>query len=632
MVLVLIEINYIFRPKQVAGLRKGCLNVCGNAEGATETKQLDIFDAMADLENLVKNNKALSMEYIKDMDEKIFDNITADSFTDWRRIDEGFFLSCFKHGLSKVAFELMIRQESNESSFHRLWRDSNLLLESFKVHEDVVIKALKIFKEQISSTLNSVNQQNENILHIFLKNNLIKAVDVILKEYDACAISRVVFSRDSKNDIPLMVAIGQSSIKGDKNDSGQFSYGEVSDIAMQIWECMLRKNSSVTIAESITTLNKKQDNVLHMCAYNLRHDLFADICLRSEIHEKIIEKAVHQENATGLTPLDCCKDEETVLKVMNHIPHFDINRIDKKGNNVLAIYGKKNFRQCVEKIIFECGSENRIKEMFTAKNKHGNNPFMSCVLKNQSSVLNLLLGTLLTMAPNEETKTLTYEILHEPNTKGETFLSLLLQFPEGMLLPQTITLELEKSCHKDDHKELTECLQTYVEPSADVLCAVKDMERTFRKTKKEKIMISLQLFWTSFFVPLGVMISDMSFDILLVIGYACYLWMENDTITRMPGSDSILNTCAVMTMNTTTNPTVLNPFSTTTMDRISPGQSLNDIPMGLSGVPRFFYSFAFIMLPWLFYCFEFFHSRHQENIMTKVSILTIRLSLVLSNF
>lgn len=606
----------------------------------------------------LENKNAPSLQYIQDIDEKMMENITADCFTGWNRIDEGFFHSCFKYGLNKVSFELMNRNELNESSFYRLWRNNNLLLESLKVQEYVIIKALRVFKEQISAKFNSANPQNENILHIFLKNNLRKALEVILKEYDASVVSRAVFSKDLKHDIPLMVAIGQSSMRKNVKDPGDM----LGDQVMRIWEIMLRKNSPESIivstsisnkgqdqdtrvkrqyqelkrqkaiGESITSINKRQDNVLHMCAYNLRHDLFSEICLRSEIDEKIIENAVHQENAMGLTPLDCCKDEETILKVMNNIPHFDINRMDKKGNNVLAIYGKKNFRQCVEKIIFECGSENRIKEMFTAKNKHGNNPFMSCVLKNQSSVLNLLLGTLLTMAPNEETKTLTYEILHEPNTKGETFLSLLLQFPEGMLLPQTIALELEKSCHKDDHKELTECLQTYVEPSADVLCAVKDMERTFRKTKKEKIMISLQLFWTSFFVPLGVMISDMSFDILLVIGYACYLWLENDTITRMPGSDSILNTCAVMTMNTTTNPTVLNPFSTTTMDRISPGQSLNDIPMGLSGVPRFFYSFAFIMLPWLFYCFEFFHSRHQENIMTKVSILTIRLSLVLSNF
>ena len=90
----LIEINYIFRPKKVAGFYTGCLNVCGNAEEAAETKQLDIFGAMAVLENLVKSKKVPSLEYIMDMDEKIFDNVTADSFTDWERIDEDFFLSC----------------------------------------------------------------------------------------------------------------------------------------------------------------------------------------------------------------------------------------------------------------------------------------------------------------------------------------------------------------------------------------------------------------------------------------------------------------------------------------------------------------------------------------------------------
>jgi hypothetical protein len=39
--------------------------------------------------------------------------------------------------------------------------------------------------------------------------------------------------------------------------------------------------------------------------------------------------------------------------------------------------------------------------------------------------------------------------------------------------------------------------------------------------------------------------------------------------------------------------------------------------------PRFFYSLFFIILPWFFYFFEFFHSRHRDEITRKVSITTI---------
>ena len=165
---------------------------------------------------------------------------------------------------------------------------------------------------------------------------------------------------------------------------------------------MLRQNSPEIVSESIISPNRKKDNVLHVCASNHRHVLFAEICLESAVPPDIIGEAVNQVNSSGLTPLDCCQDQEITLKIMKFIPHFNIHRVDKKGNNVLAIYGKKNFRECVEKIIFKYGDDNFLRYMFLQQNNHGNNPLMSCVLKNQSDVLNLMLGVLLTMAHNEE--------------------------------------------------------------------------------------------------------------------------------------------------------------------------------------------------------------------------------------
>ena len=230
-----------------------------------ESNEIDVFKAVADLEVSLRNRYPLSHEYINDVDEKILPKIKTYSLWEISRIDGKFFYLCFKLGLNKVSFDLLSRKEFDESRFIELW--SILLLADFNVHEYVVIKALELFKEKISAKLTEVNHQNENILHILLKNGLRRALQVILNEYD---VSVALFAKDLKGDIPLTVAIGQSSMKTEVN--------EVSDIVTQIWNCMLRQNSPEIISESLVSQNRKKDNILHVCAYNHKHVLFAKAC------------------------------------------------------------------------------------------------------------------------------------------------------------------------------------------------------------------------------------------------------------------------------------------------------------------------------------------------------------------
>ena len=164
---------------------------------------------------------------------------------------------------------------------------------------------------------------------------------------------------------------------------------------------------------------QNRKNILHVCSENKRHDLLREICLDSQVDIEIIQEAVNNENGDGLTPLDICQDEKTVLDVMDAIyPKFAIDRVDKKGNNVLHIYAYKNFVKCLEKILFSI-LENRLR----------------------------------TVGSSQITQKFVYELFHTKNTAGENFLSLILQFPEGLL--KSIALELEKWCHTKDKKDET---------------------------------------------------------------------------------------------------------------------------------------------------------------------------------
>ena len=151
-------------------------------------------------------------------------------------------------------------------------------------------------------------------------------------------------------------------------------------------------------------------------------------------------------------------------------------------------------------------------------------------------------------------------------------------------------------------QSFTHCFQQNIPPSNEVQKAVNDVAKTFEKTKTEKVCIWFSTFLSTFLLPLTVMTTDISFDIILVVSYVCYLWVINDAMT----SPEAIKACHI-------NETV--EFGESWMRQ----ESLYIIPHNLNGKPRFFYSTAFIVLPWCFYFFEFLLSRHRMHLSKKVN-------------
>ena len=157
--------------------------------------------------------------------------------------------------------------------------------------------------------------------------------------------------------------------------------------------------------------------------------------------------------------------------------------------------------------------------------------------------------------------------------------------------------------------KLTQCLKDHVEPTNEIISAMKEVEESFEKTSSfQKFTTWISLFLSSFLIPLSVMVSDMSFDNILVFGpqgYVQYLVKTNDTLP-LP---NVTNLCYEV------------GNSSRDSEKFSRLTSLQQkIPSGLTGKPIFGYSLTFIVLPWCFYFIEFLHSRHREKAAFKVSI------------
>ena len=580
------------------GLYHKCINICCSKREITTTEESDLLTLLSSIHTIQPGKTNV-------LDKQIFEHIDHYDFENWNCFNSEEVRLCFIHGMNKVLSKLLTQCDAGTELSKRwgnlLKYDSNetpLLMEHFNANEQVVMKILRMYTEQISSILSFVvPKTKENILHVFLKRGMKTAVMVLMEHYE---VTDLLFTPNIAGDIPLSLAIGQHSIEGENV--------VFTDVAAAIWDNMLQSRRNSETNTALTEINSKRKNILHTCSDNGMNTLLTKICLESGMDKGIIENALNQPNADGLTPLDGCKDEQTVLKIMDAELKLDTNRTDVRGNNVLHMYAKKNFQICLRKIMESMPNEKRTREILLHKNINGNNPLMSCIFKNSDGSLNYLLGILLTMHPNDENQKLIKKILHEQNTKGDTLLGLILHYQQGTMLSQSIALDLEKSCHtlienkSQTMKDLTKCLRQHVHPSVEVLNAIKNVEDSYEKSTFQKVLILIKLFWSSFLMPLAIMISDMSFDMILLLGYACYLFMADDRICLT----NAIDLCPMMSHL---------PNST-----VCESGFLKNIPNKLNGKPRFFYSLAFITLPWLFYGFEFCHSRHWTNTTRKVSI------------
>jgi hypothetical protein len=496
------------------------------------------------------------------------------------------------------------KKKSHQSRFYTF--EIPQLTQESNVDEEIVIQILESRHQDVSQYLNTANSETgDNLLHRFSRRGFKHSLIILMRDYE---IEDLYFNENKAGDIPLMVAIENENLLKDRmEDESQnlhtlYSPYLDTNIVMEIWQNMVNSEHNVDINGILTHLNRNQKNIFHTCADNQTNDLLLAICNDPSIKPDAVDTAINQENADKQTPLDCCSDEKTVLSVMGIISNFNTNHKDGKGNNIIHIFGKKDFKLVI-KTIFDMLSESEISKLLVETNQNGNNPLMSCVFKNSNATLNLLLCTLFTLHVNEQNYELVGSILHDQNTSGSTLLSLILHFQQGKALSKSLALQMEKNYHTvTDNKsmtmaKLTTCLRDNVEASVEVLHALEDVEKCYEENKFGMIMIFINLFITLFLVPFLVMGFDVSFDIVVVKYY--YKEMTNGYNKTDSFDCTNLNGSSIIAVQKRTEELLL-------------------IPEKLNATPRFYYSIGFLIFPWMFYFIEFLHSRYYGNLVKKV--------------
>ena len=544
-----------------------------------------------------------------------------------------FFRLCFLKGLNEVLLHIL--GLGSVGIWFRSIFDGTIigaetlppfLMQNFEASEDVVIKVLHLLRlvqlssTQLSRMVSHVNPEtNENLLHWLLQKNMNNALVNLMEIYLSCSdalpdLNKLFFKKNLADDFPINIAINQTSFRNDPEINLQLPDNIIKsfkNMAHVFWFMMLRTDQIDEISNVVTSIGVKGkqsgQNLLHSCVNGKENELFVAICLEPKIDRYTLVTALNHPNNNGLMPLYICDDEDAVLQIMEKFDNLKLDHETKKGNSLLHVLAKRNFIRCIKKMFRAVQDEEKILNMISKQNKHGNNPLMSCIFKNSGDALNLLLCNLFSLDFDRQDGKVLKDILHERNKTGETLLGLVLEYQQTMRLPENLVLELERICHKKGQEkietvtELTLCLKNHEEASSEAFNAIKEVENSYEKTNYERIPIWIQLFLSSFLVPFGVMVSDMSFDIILLVGYAAYLLLRDDSIN--PATME-----AVCPGSNPNNSVIILRSYLNDVEHLL--RLENDIPNHLSGRPRFFYSLFFIVLPWVFYAIEFCHSRH----------------------
>ena len=190
---------------------------------------------------------------IENLEEALLDHINDNDFNQWQFVGADVFRSCFIRGLNTFLLTLLTKGRGKEQ--YKNWGDNfqhtknrtPLLMGDFKANEGVVIKVLKLFMDDFSSSLNFVLQEtDENILHILLKRGMPTAVIFLIKKYD---VSHLAFGTNKNHDIPLSLAIG----RGEDSETLISS----TNVAAAIWDYMVSCGDKKTLNMALTRPNQK---------------------------------------------------------------------------------------------------------------------------------------------------------------------------------------------------------------------------------------------------------------------------------------------------------------------------------------------------------------------------------------
>ncbi|XP_040571622.1 uncharacterized protein [Lepeophtheirus salmonis] len=228
---------------------------------------------------------------------------------------------------------------------------------------------------------------------------------------------------------------------------------------------------------------------------------------------------------------------------------------------------------------------------------------------------------------SEECNTLILsELIHLRNCSGQTLLAMVaLQGPEleeqKLLILRT---EIQVHCvsditHEADQLKLQRCLRGQLKSSAEAAIileqsrALQGIPKTQRELKAERGKVWSRLFFASLLLSIIFNAIDTGSDVLIMIRY--YRELMGETINRLNStcgeeSDSLRISKIVRNCNISSREPI----------------SIQCLPSALSPESKFGYTLFFLLVPWPFFIYEFFTSRHYNNLIDTWGVVVNEMS------
>ena len=216
---------------------------------------------------------------------------------------------------------------------------------------------------------------------------------------------------------------------------------------------------------------------------------------------------------------------------------------------------------------------------------------MACALRDGHEILAQFLfmiflkGESQSWIANERTD----DLLHIPNKRNSTLLSLTLQHKGTTMIPVQLLLKMEKDYHRNNLSEVTKCFKKHLKPSLEVWQALNEIEESYPKDQFRILMIYISTFIFAMLWPTFVLAFD--------VGSDYYLLDEYSTSTFNNDTSSSLFACNVKKENHCNR-----------TSSFANNEALCLVPQALSPISRFYYLLVFILIPHLLYSLEFLQS------------------------
>jgi len=253
----------------------------------------------------------------------------------------------------------------------------------------------------------------------------------------------------------------------------------------------------------------------------------------------------------------------------------------------------------------------------------GDNPVMiAAKLRHKDLVSDVLRST--RFSRHEDSNFLA-TFIHSRNKYDQTLLHMVaIQGPELeeqklLILRKEIEIHcLSELTHEPDQLKLQRCLRSQLKSSAEAAIineqsrALQGIPKTVRELKAEKGKVWARLFFSTLFLSLIFNAIDTGSDLLILRRYFYELVGE-----EYSGDDH--NSCGHDREKPQDISFELYDNLTTCLERWKEGMNITIkcFPLEMDAHSKFGYTLFFVLVPWPFFIYEFFTSRHYENLKIK---------------